>query len=169
MLTAATRRFAAASPAPRLRAVYAAYPWCGHQFLDPKVGETRVRAIIGDRDDWCLPQQVQGHLQAMRLVGGDATLRIVGEAHHSFDRSTPLEAVEEASVAPGAPTAYIADDGAMIHPLHDAPDPSLCDRDVMVYGMKAGYGRRGAHIGGGGEHAAAFREDMMAFWREALA
>jgi hypothetical protein len=47
-------------------------------------------------------------------------------------------------------------------------DPSLTDRDVMVYGMKAGYGRRGARIGTEGTLAAEFRSDMMRFWRSAL-
>jgi hypothetical protein len=36
-----------------------------------------IRAVIGDRDDWCLPQCAQGHIQAIRLRGGRATLRIV--------------------------------------------------------------------------------------------
>ena len=168
VLSAASTCLAVASDAPRLRGVYAAYPWCGHQFLNPDVGETRVRAVIGDRDDWCLPQQVQAHVHAMCLVGCDATVKIFGGAHHSFDRTTSLETIEGAAVAPGAPTTYISDDGALIHPLEEAPDPKLCDRDVMVYANKAGYGSKGAHIGGGGDHAAAFRADMMAFWRSTL-
>ncbi|MBI1328646.1 MAG: prolyl oligopeptidase family serine peptidase [Alphaproteobacteria bacterium] len=169
VLTAAMRRFAeAVKNAPRLAAVYAAYPWSGQQFLDPDLGGTIVRAIIGDRDEWCLPQQVQGHIQAIRLRGGDATLRIVAEAAHSFDRETPIAKVEEASVSPGAPTAYIADDGAFLHPVSGKADPSLTDRDLMIYGIKAGYGRRGALIGSIGEQAKLFRDDMIAFWRGAL-
>ena len=83
-----------------LIAVLAAYPWSGHQFLDPRTGTTEVRAIMGDADEWCSPMQVQGHLQAIRLAGGRATLRLVGGAHHSFDRGTAIADVANASVSP---------------------------------------------------------------------
>ena len=53
VLNAASVHLAAAANAPKLVGVYAAYPWSGQQFLDPAVGSTRIRAIIGDRDDWC--------------------------------------------------------------------------------------------------------------------
>ena len=170
VLTAAARRFAdpVMQDRTRLAAVYAAYPWCGQQFLDPDIGATKVRAIIGDRDEWCLPQQVQGCIQSMRVRGGDASLRIVDGAQHSFDRETPVEKIETASVSPGAPTCYIADDGALIHPLRTAPDPGLTDRDIMIYAVKSGYGIRGARIGSAPGQPALFREDMLAFWKSAL-
>ena len=41
----------------------------------------------------------------------------------------------------------IARYGAMIHPLTGAPDAMLVDRDVMIYALKAGYGKKGARIG----------------------
>ncbi len=123
VLIAATRRFADAvvGPGRGLRAVLAAYPWSGQQFLDPSVGSTKVRVLMGDRDEWCSAQQVQGHVQAIRLAGGDATLRLFAGAAHSFDRGTGLQRIAEASVSPGAPTSYIADDGAFIHPLEGTP------------------------------------------------
>ena len=67
---------------------------------------------MGDRDEWCSPQQVQGHVQAIRLTGGKATMRLFAGAAHSFDRGTAIQRIAEASVSPGAPTSYIADDGA---------------------------------------------------------
>ncbi len=167
VLTAATRPFADAvleRGARRLRAVYAAYPWSGHQFLDCDIASTVVRAVVGDRDEWCLAQQVQGHVRAMQLMGGNASVRIFAGAHHSFDRDTPIELVADASVSPGAPTAYVADDGAFVHPLTGIADPDLVDRDLMVYGLKAGYGRVGARIGSAAGDAAAFRDDMLSFW-----
>lgn len=151
-----------------LAGVYAAYPWCGQQFLNPHIGATRVRSVVGDRDEWCLPQQVQGYMQAMRLTGGDATWRIFAGAQHSFDRETPVELIEDASVAPGAPTIYIDDDGAMVHPVTGLPDPALSERDLMLYGIKAGYGVRGARIGSSGTLAREFHDDMLAFWRDCL-
>ena len=145
VLSAATRRFAdsAVGTGKGLKAVLAAYPWSGHQFLDPGVGDTEVRILMGDRDEWCSPMQVQGHAQAIRLAGGKATLRLFGGVAHSFDRGTPLQRIDEASVSPAAPTTYLADDGAFIHPLECTPNPALVDRDLMVYALKAGYGSQG--------------------------
>jgi len=106
VLTAAARRFAEPilGKQLRLRRVLAAYPWCGHQFRDPDIGDTVVRILIGDRDDWCSPQQAQGHAQAMRLGGGDASIRLFAGSAHSFDRGTPVWRIAEASVSPARPT-----------------------------------------------------------------
>ena len=168
VLTAATRRFADAvvGKSKGLRGVLAAYPWSGHQFLDPAVGATSVRVLMGDADEWCSPMQVQGHCQAIRIAGGDATIRLIAGAHHSFDRGTEMTDVPEASVSPAAPTAYIADDGALVHPTKDKGDPELRDRDLMVYALKAGYGRKGAKIGSRPGEAELFRNDMVAFWTQ---
>ena len=98
VLTAATRRFADAvvGAGAGFRSVLAAYPWSGHQFLDPSVDETEIRVIMGDADEWCSPMQVQGHCQAIRLSGGKATMRLIGGAQHSFDRGTEIENVPDA-------------------------------------------------------------------------
>jgi dienelactone hydrolase len=167
VLTAATRRFADAviGPGFGLNGVLAAYPWSGHQFCDPRVGATAIRVLMGDADEWCSPMQVQGHCQAIRLSGGDVTMRLVAGAHHSFDRGTAITDVADASVSPAAPTAYIADDGALIHPTRDAPDTDLTDRDLMIYALKSGYGRKGAKIGSRAGEAELFRADMLAFWQ----
>ena len=169
VLNAASVHLAAAANAPKLVGVYGAYPWSGQQFLNPAVGSTRVRAIIGDRDDWCSPMQVQGHIQAIRLAGGDATVRIVPGAPHSFDRTAPLEHMPHASVTPAAPTFYIADDGAFILPTSDEPDPELLDRDGFMYAIKAGFGVRGASIAGRPDLVPLFIEDMTTFWTDVMA
>ena len=166
VLTAAMRRFSVPVLGEHLRmhAVYAAYPWCGHQFVDPDLGGTVVRSVIGDRDDWCLPQAAQGHTQAMRLRGGDATIRIFAGAGHSFDRGTAIETIADAAVSPDSPITYIANDGAMVHPVTGVADPKTVDYDTFVWALKAGYGRRGAKIGSQGDDAALFRADMVEFW-----
>jgi hypothetical protein len=41
---------------------------------------------MGDRDDWCSVQQVQGHVQAIRLTAGAVSLRLSAGAVYSFDR-----------------------------------------------------------------------------------
>ena len=170
VLTAATRRFADAvvGAGAGFRSVLAAYPWSGHQFIDPSVDETEIRVIMGDADEWCSPMQVQGHCQAIRLSGGRATMRLIGGAHHSFDRGTGIENVAEASVSPAAPTAYIANDGAFIHPLTGVADSRLVDRDLMIYALKAGYGRKGAKIGSRDGDDDLFKTDMLTFWRRTL-
>ncbi len=170
VLTAATRRFADAvvGTGNGLQAVLPGYPWSGHQFLDPSVGDTIVHVLMGDADEWCSPMQAQGHCQAIRLTGGTATMRLFPGAHHSFDRGTEVIHIPEASVSPAAPTTYIADDGAFIHPLEDTPNAALVDRDVMIYSLKAGYGNKGAHLGSAPGEADAFRADMHAFWQRVL-
>jgi dienelactone hydrolase len=170
VLTAATRRFADAvvGPGAGLKGVLAAYPWSGHQFCDPRVGATAVRVLMGDADEWCSPMQAQGHCQAIRLSGGDVTMRLIAGAHHSFDRGTDISDVADASVSPAAPTAYMADDGAFIHPTRDVSEPDLTDRDLMVYALKAGYGRKGARIGSRPGEAQLFAADMLAFWQRVL-
>ena len=169
VLNAASVHLAAAAGAPKLIGAYAAYPWSGQQFLNPAVGSTRIRAIIGDRDDWCSPMQVQAHIHAIRLAGGDATVRIVAGAPHSFDRATPLEHMPHASVTPAAPTFYIADDGAFILPTSDEPDSELVDRDGFMYSIKAGFGVRGANIAGSPELVPLFIQDMTTFWTDVMA
>jgi dienelactone hydrolase len=171
VLTAASRRFADAvvGQGRGLIGVLAGYPWSGHQFLDPRVGTTAVRVLMGDADEWCSPMQVQGHCQAIRLTGGNVTMRLFSGTHHSFDRGTKIVDIPDASVSPAAPTTYLADDGAFIHPLEPAPNPKLTDRDVMVYSLKAGYGRKGAKLGSRDGEASLFRDDMVAYWKRVLA
>lgn len=170
VLNAAMERFAGPIMAggPRLKGVYAAYPWSGQQFLDPDVGGTRIRAVIGERDDWCSCQQVQGHMNAIRLRGGDVSFRLFADACHSFDRETPIEVLPDAVVALGAPTIYMGNDGAMLDPVTGVANPDATERDFMVYAMKAGFGGKGATIGSKGDQPAQFREDMVRFWRECL-
>ena len=170
VLTAAVRSFADPIVGNRLTlaGVYAVYPWCGHQFAHPDVGPTRVRAIVGDQDDWLSVQQVQSQVQAINLTGGEASIRVVGGASHSFDRSEELHEIPEASVAPGAPTTYIDDAGSMIDSLTGGPDASITDRDMFMAAIDAGKGRLGAHIGSIGAQPEIFRQDMLAFHASVL-
>jgi dienelactone hydrolase len=146
-----------------LASVYAVYPWCGHQFVNPSIGTTRFRAIIGERDEWCSVQEAQAQTQAMRLAGGDATIRVVPNAHHSFDRAEAVHTLDDASVAPTAPTVMLADDGAMIDPRVGRADPSLTDRDMFIAAIAGGHGRQGAAIGGEGDQPSVFADDMLRF------
>ncbi|MEM7339848.1 MAG: dienelactone hydrolase family protein [Actinomycetota bacterium] len=168
--TAAMRRFADAvlGPDQALAAVYAAYPWCGHQFVDASIGPTAMRAIVGDQDDWLSVQQVQAQIATVAATGAAASVRVVPGAAHSFDRTEPVTAVPDASVAPTAPTIGIADDGALIDPYSGLADAHLADRDVFVQAIKHGFGVKGAHYGGSTDTAALFTADMLDFYRNVL-
>lgn len=56
----------------------------------------------------------------------------------------------------------------MIHPSSGASDPEAVDRDMMIYAVKAGFGRRGATIGSIEGEPDLFHEDMVGFWTAAL-
>lgn len=165
--TAATRRFAdpIVGTDVALAAVYAVYPWCGHQFLDPSVGSTRFRAILAESDEWCSVQEAQAQTATIRVSGGDATVRVVPGAHHSFDRLVEPYKIDDAAVAPAAPTIMLADDGSMIDPRVGTPNPDLVDLDMFVAAVVGGHGVQGATIGGVGDQADIFRDDMLAFHR----
>ena len=170
VLTAAMRQYSDAvrQGDEALKAVYSVYPWAGHQFVMPHTGHVQTRIVIGERDNWCSPQQAQGYAQAIGLAGGDISFRLFPDAEHSFDRQPPIEVTEDASVAPNAPTIYIDEVGGMIHPVSGMASTEATDRDMMVYGLKAGFGVTGASLGGKGDQPAEFTADMTAFWRDAL-
>ncbi len=147
------------------KSVYAVYPWCGHQFVSPNVGSTRIRAIVGECDDWLSVQQVQSQIQAINISGGKASIRIVEGAAHSFDREEDIQQIPEASVSPHAPTIYLTPNGSMIDPRTGNDDVVSTDRTYFVAAVEAGFGRRGAHIGGTEEQQKIFRTDMLAFYQ----
>lgn len=145
--------------------VYAAYPWCGQQFLSPQVGRTAVRAIMGDQDEWGSVAIAQTQIHAIAVAGGAASMRIVAGAHHSFDRYEDVHLIDEARVSPNAPVEYIADNGAMIDPTTGVADVSRRDIDQFRYAVTAGFGQKGARMGGGSGLPELFDEDMLAFHR----
>lgn len=167
---AAMRRFAdpVVGTDAAFAGVYAVYPWCGQQFVDPRIGDTRYRAIVGERDEWVSIQQVQSQTHAIRLTGADASARIVAAAQHSFDRLEAVYTIEDAAVAPTAATTYLADDGAMIDSYTGEAKPELCDYDVFVAAAKGGHARTGAAIGGADGEPELFREDMLRFHHSVL-
>ena len=170
MLIAACRQFADAvgSPDASFAAVYAVYPWCGHQFREPRVGATRVRAIVGDQDEWCSVQEIQGQINAMRMGGADAEVRVVPSAHHSFDRAEEPNVITEARVARSAPTIMLDNDGAMFDPQTGSADSALVDMDMFVFALKQGFGTSGATIGSLEGQPELFTADMLEFHRQLL-
>ena len=170
ILTAVTRKFADPIIGEQngLKAAYAVYPWSGHQFLSPEIGETNLHSIIGELDDWLSVQQVEEHIAAIAATGANATIRIVPEAHHSFDRQGEVYEMPEAKVAPDAPTIMITDDGLMFHPETREPSKEMTDFDAFVFALKAGFGKTGAHMGGIKDQPEVFSADMINFFKENL-
>jgi len=146
-----------------LAAVYAVYPWLGQQFADGDIGSTRYRAIIGELDEWCSVQEVQAQVRVMTAAGGDATMRLVPGAHHSFDRLEPVQTLDDAVVGPTSPTVVLADDGAMTDPRVGTPDATLTDRSLFGAALAGGHVRQGAAIGGTDDQPEVFRTDMLEF------
>lgn len=169
VIIAAMRRFAQPLVGDlSFAGVLAAYPWCGQQFLHPDVGDTVVRAVIGDQDEWCSVMAVQAQIQAIAVTGADASMRVVPGAHHSFDRHEDVHDIPEARVSPHAPIEFLADDGSMIDPTTGVADPDRTDLHQFRAAMKAGFGRQGARLGGIGDQPAVFVEEMLAFHRRVL-
>lgn len=148
-----------------LAGVYAVYPWCGQQFLEPHIGDTVVRIIIGERDEWCSTQSAQAQERAIALAGGSVSIRVVPGAHHSFDRHEEVNLVANASVSPGAPIEYLAGDGSMIDPTTGVPDPRRRDIDQFRAAIESGHGRKGARLGSEPGLADLFDRDMLDFHR----
>lgn len=151
-----------------LAGAYAAYPWCGQQFARPDVGATVVRAIIGDQDEWCSVMAVQTQIRTITLTGGRASMRIVPGAHHSFDRHEDVHELAEARVSPNAPIEFLDDDGSMIDPVTGIADPARTDLDQFRAAVAAGFGQKGARLGGAGDQPQVFVDDMLAFHAEVL-
>ena len=170
ILTAITRKFAdpIIGYEQSLKAAYAVYPWSGHQFVSPSIGQTNLRSIIGELDDWLSVQQVEEHLSSISATKANASLRIIPDAHHSFDRRGDVYEVPEAKVAPNAPTIMITDDGLMIHPETGEPSKEMTDFDAFVFALKSGFGKTGAHMGGIKDQPEVFSADMISFFKENL-
>ena len=169
VLSAATRRFAdpAMGAGNGLRSVLAAYPWSGHQFLDPGVGYTefasswaivtsgarrcRCRAMRR-RSDWRAGKQRYGSSPARRTASIAARPCSASRRPRFRRRHRPLPHRRR-----------------RLHPSSRGdPNPALVDRDLMVYALKAGYGGKGATIGTRGDEADLFRADMLEFWQRTL-
>ena len=158
VLSAATRRFAdpALGAGNGLKAVLAAYPWSGHQFLDPVVGYTEVRILMGDRDEWCSPMQVQGHVQAIRLAGGKTTYGLRRRRPQLRRGSHPAR---PRGVGLAGRTHQLPRRRRRL-PSAQEPQSQTGRSRFMVYALKAGYGSKGETIGTRGDEANLFRADM---------
>ncbi len=83
-------------------------------------GSRRHRRALGDRRPRRLVSSAVRRRGTRRRCGcAAATQRSASSrgAGHSFDRGTAIETIADAAVSPDSPLTYIANDGAMVHPV----------------------------------------------------
>ena len=119
VLTAATRRFADAvvGDGAGFGACWQPIPGAVTSSSIPPSMKPRSASSWAMRTNGARRCRCRAIAQAIRLSGGKVSMRLIGGAQHSFDRGTDIENVADASVSPAAPTIYIGNDGAFIHPL----------------------------------------------------
>jgi dienelactone hydrolase len=168
VLAAAQRVLAEASlgdQAP-LRAVLAGWPWCGYQFADPDVGDTAVRIVAADSDDWASAVQSQAYHALLRLRSERASFRLFANAAHGFGYGVPIKRFAEAMVALNAPIVYFDGDGVPRDPWSGERRPGTTDAGIVQ--MLAPFLARGVTVGSRPGQMEAFIEDFVAHFVQHL-
>jgi dienelactone hydrolase len=151
---------------PHLSAVVAGWPWCGFQFSNPSVGQTALRMVAADHDDWASVVQCQAYFNAIRARSPAASLRIVKDAHHGFGYGMPEKQWPEAMKAMLAPVVYFNDQGVMLDVWSGEPKPGLDDHAIIS--QLASYITRGVTVGSKDGQMADFMQDMTQFFTAEL-
>jgi hypothetical protein len=147
---------------PHLRAVVAGWPWCGFQFSNPTIGQTALRMIAADHDNWASVVHCQAYFNAIRARSPTASLRIVKDAHHGFGYGMPESQWPEAMKALHAPVVYFNDQGVMLDIWTGKAAPSLDDHAIIS--QLASYITRGVTVGSKDGQMADFMQDFTQFF-----
>jgi dienelactone hydrolase len=147
---------------PHLRAVVAGWPWCGFQFSNPTIGQTALRMIAADHDNWASVVHCQAYFNAIRARSPTASLRIVKDAHHGFGYGMPESQWPEAMKALHAPVVYFNDQGVMLDIWTGEAAPSLDDHAIIS--QLASYITRGVTVGSKDGQMADFMQDFTQFF-----
>jgi dienelactone hydrolase len=151
---------------PPLRAVLAGWPWCGFQFADPMIGNTALRIIVADHDEWASVVQCQAYFNAISARSKNASFRIVRNAHHGFGYGMPEKQWPEAMKAMHAPVVYFNDQGVMLDIWSGEPKPGLDDHAIVS--QLASYITRGVTVGSKDGQMADFMQDLTNFFQTNL-
>ena len=147
-----------------LKAVLAAWPWCGYQFEHAITAPTAVRFLVGDSDNWVSPVQCQGQAAAMGANNSQVSIRFFKGAYHGFGYYGPLREIPNAMKAYNAPIAYINDQGTFLD-LYTGQPISSAD----VAHMHAPWAMRGTvTVGTKPGQSEAFVDDMVGFFKAQL-
>jgi dienelactone hydrolase len=149
-----------------LKAVLAAWPWCGYQFENPITDPTAVRFLVADSDNYASPVQCQGQAAAMRAYNPQVSIRLFKEAYHGFGYYFPLRELPNAVKAVNSPTLYINDQGAFLDWYTGQPVPGADDH--YFYRLRAPWEERGAIVGTRPGQSEAFVTDMVGFFTQQM-
>jgi dienelactone hydrolase len=150
-----------------LRAVAAAWPWCGYQFERPDTRPTAIRFFVGDLDNWVSPIQCQGYAALMQDKNPDVSIRVFRNAVHGFGNGQPLMDEPDAMTALNAPITYINARGEILDPYTGSPLPGVDPRALAK--RTAPFLSRGARVGSQDDQAQQFVADMVGFFKRQLA
>lgn len=154
-------------PGGSLRAVAAAWPWCGFQFERPDTRPTAIRFFVGDLDNWVSPIQCQGYAALMQDRNPEVSIRVFRNAVHGFGSGQPLKDQPNAMTALNAPVTYINARGEILDPYTGSPLPGI-DPGALAK-RSAPFVSRGARVGSQDDQAQQFVADMVGFFRRLLA
>lgn len=147
---------------PHLSAVIAGWPWCGFQFSNPNIGNTAVRLIAADHDNWASVVQCQAYFNAINARSPCTSLRIVKDAHHGFGYGMPENQWPEAMKALHAPVVYFNDQGVMLDIWTGEAAPGLDDHAIIS--QLASYITHGVTVGSKDGQMADFMQDFTQFF-----
>lgn len=151
---------------PHLRTVVAGWPWCGFQFTNPTIGNTALRLIAADHDNWASVVQCQAYFNAISARSNNASLRIVKDAQHGFGYGMPEEQFPQAMKALHAPVVYFNDQGVMLDIWSGKPATGLDDHAIVA--QLASYITRGVTVGAKDGQMADFMQDFTQFFTAEL-
>ena len=164
--TMATLATPALGDLPHLRSVVAGWPWCGYQFTQPNIGNTAIRLVAADHDNWCSVVQCQAYINAISARSPAASLRIVKDANHGFGYGMPENQFPEAMKALLAPVVYFNDQGVALDIWTGKPTPGLDDHAIVS--RLASYITRGVTVGSKDGQMADFMQDFTSFFQANL-
>jgi dienelactone hydrolase len=147
---------------PPLCAVLAGWPWCGFQFANPTMGNTTMRIIVADHDEWASMVQCQAYFNAISARSKKASFRIVRDAHHGFGYGMPEKRWPEAMKAMHAPVVYFNDQGVALDIWSGQPTPGLDDHAIIA--QLASYITRGVTVGSKDGQMVDFMQDFTQFF-----
>jgi dienelactone hydrolase len=151
---------------PHLRAVLAGWPWCGFQFANPSIGNTAMRLIAADHDNWASVVQTQAYANAISARSKKMSLRIVKDARHGFGYGVPEKQLPEAMSALLAPVVYFNDEGVLLNIWTKEAQPGLTDHAIVS--ELASYITRGVTVGSKEGQMADFMQDFTQFFTTEL-
>jgi dienelactone hydrolase len=150
-----------------LKAVVAAWPWCGYQFEQAMTAPTVVRFLVGDSDAWCSPVQCQGQATAMRAHNPQVSIRLFKGATHAFGHYESVFEMPNAEKSPSAPISYINDRGAFLDMYTGKPIPGA--DDAYMNRVNDPWRIRGpVTVGAKPGQTEAFVDDVLGFFKTYL-